>query len=312
MKSGGTKVIKIAFLHERKSYLPEIDAYVEFLNETQKFEAVIVEHIDEVDDTFDIIWKVMGIDMKRNHKVGLVHEYSTMTVGKNAKLKDFIKRTINCQPDGRVFQSRRVQDAYNFKDNVPYIYRDMGIHRSYYNVSSEKKFDFVYVGTMDPTRQLDKMLKFFKSHQDLSIVLIGTPDEQLQASYGNLPNVTFYGRVPNDELPKVAAQAHYGLNYIPDVFPFNEQTSTKLIEYCALNLKIVTTSYEWINEFEQQEGGSFFKIEENMSNLSKQALDNFNFVTPDLKKKEWSRLLTDAGLVEFLTAIYQKNLLREK
>ncbi|TDM12392.1 glycosyltransferase [Macrococcus lamae] len=305
-------MIKIAFLHERKSYLPEIDAYVEFLNSTDKFEAVIVENVREIDETYDIIWKVMGIDLKRKRGVGLVHEYSTMTVGKNAKLKDFIKRTVNCKPDGRAFQSKRVQDVYNFKDNTPFIYRDMGVHHSYYDVHSDKEYDFVYVGTMDPTRQLDNMMKFFEKNREMSIILIGTPDEELQKVYGSLPNVTFYGRVPNNELPSVAAKAHYGLNYIPDVFPFNEQTSTKLIEYCALNLKIVTTNYQWINEFEEREGGHFFKVEEDMSNLSRTALDNFDFKTPDLRKKEWSRLLTDAGLVEFLTEIYQKNILRQK
>lgn len=303
-------MIKVAFLHERKSYLPEIDAYERYLNNTDQFEAVIVESIDEIDETFDIVWKVMGIDTKRQTDAALIHEYATITVGKNAKLKDFIKRLINLKPDGRVFQNERVRDEYRFNDAVPYIYRNMGIDSKYFNVTAEKIYDFVYVGTMDPSRQLDRMLSFFKTHPQLSIVMIGTPDEKLFETYGDLPNVTFTGRIDNQELPKIAAQARYGLNYIPDVFPFNEQTSTKLIEYCAMGLDIVTTSYSWVNEFEKEHNGRFFKIDEDLSNLSVDALSQFNFHTPSLEHMEWSRLLDDAKLIDFLLDVYTRH--REK
>lgn len=303
-------MIKIAFLHERKSYLPEIDAYERYLNSTGKFEALIVEDINEIDDTFDIVWKVMGIDMKRQTNAALIHEYATITVGKNAKLKDFIKRLVNIKPDGRVFQNERVRNEYHFNDNIPFIYRDMGIDSKYFGVQAEKKYDFVYVGTMDPSRQLDRMLKFFETHPQLSIVLIGTPDEGLYKSFGELPNVTFTGRIDNQELPKIAAQAKYGLNYIPDVFPFNEQTSTKLIEYCAMGLDIVTTDYKWVNEFEKEHHGRFFKVDEELSNLSLDALERFEFDTPSLEHMEWTQLFEDAKLIDFLLDVYNRH--REK
>lgn len=306
-------VKKIAILHEGKAYMPEISAYASYLNESGEFEADVIRDVTQITDEYDIVWKIMGIDRKRNKKQALIHEYNTITVGKNAKLKDFLKRLLNVQPDGRIFQNKKVHQVYNFKDSQPYIYRDMGINKHYFLKNGVKKeYDFVYIGTMDSSRELDKMLEVFKNNQDLSIMLIGTPNPILENQFGHYSNIHFMGRIPYEELPLTAAKARYGMNYIPDIYPFNKQTSTKLLEYCALDLKVVTTSYEWINNFERENNGRFFKLNSDLSNLTRKNLDLFDFNTPDLNHLEWSVLLKKAELIPFINAVYDNHKRKRK
>ncbi|WP_414043554.1 hypothetical protein [Macrococcus animalis] len=306
-------MIKIAILHEGKAYMPEIDAYASYLNDSGEFIVDVVSKSNQITDEYDIVWKVMGLDRNRSEKQALIHEYNTITVGKNAKVKDFLKKLLNTKPDGRIFQNKKVHQVFNFKDNQPFIYRDMGISKQYFIQGDVKKeYDFVYIGTMDPSRELNKMLEMFKKNSDLSIILIGTPDPGLEKEFGNLPNVHFVGRVPYEELPLTAAKARFGMNYIPDVFPFNKQTSTKLLEYCALNLNVVTTSYEWVNNFESVNNGKFFKLNSDLSNLTREELEAFNFVTPDLSHLEWNNLLKEAELIPFIKAVLENHKRKQK
>lgn len=301
-------MIKLVFLHEGKAYMPEIGAYASYLNDSGEFKVDIVSEADKITDDYDIVWKVMGLDRKRNHNQALIHEYNSMTVGKNAKIKDFLKKLLNTKPDGRVFHNKEVHHVFNFKDNKPYIYRDMGINKQYFKkYDVEKEYDFVYIGTMDPSRELHKMLEIFKKNSDLSIILIGTPNPELEKEYGDLPNVNFVGRIPYDDVPLYASKAHYGMNYIPDVFPFNKQTSTKMLEYCALNLKVVTTSYEWVNGLEKKENGKFYKLNKDLSNLTRESLEEFDFITPDLRHLEWSNLFERAELIPFIKTVYENH-----
>lgn len=299
-------MINVAFLHEGKSYMPEISSYVSYLNRTEDIRATVVTDAKLIDNQYDLVWKVMGLDFKRTGDYALIHEYNTITVGKYSSLKDLIKRYANTKPDGRVFQNFDVLKTYHFNDNVPFIYRDMGINAQYYDLPNvEKEYDFVYVGTMDASRELDKMLEAFKHNPDLSIVLIGTPNEALVESYGHLDNVHFEGRVDYEKLPQIANKARYGMNYIPDIYPFNIQTSTKLLEYCAMGLDIVTTDYKWINDFEASHEAQFFKLNSDLSNLTRENLEAFNFQSPDLKNMEWGNHFDEIGLVDFIKTVYE-------
>lgn len=301
-------MIKIAILHEGKAYMPEIGAYAAYLNESDEFSADIVSDEAQINDDYDVVWKVMGLDRKRSNQHALIHEYNTITVGKNAKLKDLLKRILNTKPDGRIFQNKKVHDVFNFKDNQPFIYRDMGISKQYFiDNKVEKIYDFVYIGTMDPSRQLNKMLEMFKANPDLSICLIGTPDPILEREYGHLDNVHFVGRVPYEELPLTAAKARYGMNFIPDIFPFNKQTSTKMLEYCALGLQVVTTSYEWVNQFEKDNDARFFKLDDKLTNLTRENLEQFDFKTPDLSHLEWNTLFDKAEVKPFIKAVVENH-----
>ncbi|KAA1039309.1 glycosyltransferase family 4 protein [Macrococcus equipercicus] len=292
-------MINVALVHEGKAYLPEIAAYEKYLNKHPQFKAEVVSEVKPGMD-YDIVWKVMGFDPVKTKGAVLIHEYNTLTVGKNRAIKDVVKKLFNTKPNGRVYQSEFMKDFYNFKDKAPFIFREQGIDQSYFNVVSEKIYDFVYIGSMDESRQLDAMFEFFSKTPKWTLLLIGTPNEKLKAQYSSCENIIYTGRLEQSEIPAYASKARYGLNYVPDIYPFNEQISTKLLEYCALNLKIVTLPGRWVNNFESSSQAKFFKVKKNLSNLTAENLNQFDFITPDVRNLEWNKLLENSGLIPFL------------
>ena len=77
----------------------------------------------------------------------------------------------------------------------------------------------------------------------------------------------FTGRIKQEEIPQLATKCVYAINYIPNIYPFNIQTSTKLLEYAAMDLKIITTDYWWVRNFELENNMKFYKIDEDFSNF---------------------------------------------
>ena len=89
------------------------------------------------------------------------------------------------------------------------------------------------------------------------------------------------------------------LNLVPDQLPYTRQTSTKLLEYCAAELPVVSTDYTWVREFERQHGARFayapFHADAAAyAALLGPALEQQRCVVPDVRTLAWPRLL--AGL----------------
>ena len=283
----------ILFQNTQNSYLPEVQAYKEYFE--SKGMKVFLE--DSYGPT-DINWKIMGLDFKKNTKL-TIHDYPSLSSGgKFPKIKDLIKSSFNIKPDLRLFLNEYVRKRLNFKDNTPYLIRDMGIHKSFFNISNiEKEYDFVYLGTLSKGRGIHKLIDLFSSDlKSQKLLLIGSIPEELYLKIKNLNNITCTGKLTLNEVPYFAAKAIYGINFIPDVYPFNIQTSTKLLEYCALDLKIITTDYFWVNNFEKENSARFFKINEDLSNFNTTDLESFEFITPNLEHLEWNKLLDNIDL----------------
>ncbi|MER2009356.1 MAG: glycosyltransferase, partial [Psychrobacillus sp.] len=226
------------------------------------------------------------------------------TIGRLGRVKDCIKKHVNIQPQGRIFLNEHVKQQFNFKDQVPSITRDMGIDSSFFQTDCAKEYEFVYIGDMNEQRQLDKLLESFRN-SPFTILMIGTPNDRLFNEFKSEKNIIFTGRVSYKEVPLLASKAVYGVNFIPNKQPYNEQTSTKLLEYCALNLKIVTTNYSWVRRFEQQEKASFYKISTHQK-IDFDILLKHEYRTPNVDKYEWNKVLDNADLVRFLTEITKK------
>ncbi|MFB5088606.1 glycosyltransferase [Psychrobacillus sp. PGGUH221] len=295
--------MKIAFVNDGKSYLPEVRAYVDFLNKQNGFSAIEVKkHQKELIKDCDIIWRFMGLDFKKNNTNQFhIHEYVSLSVGNFAKQKDFFKRYLNSKPSGRVFLNEKLLKKMNFNDNIPSLKRDMGISEGFYTIKQKKEYDFVYLGDISQTRNIGSLLNYFKTiNKGQSILLIGSVNEEIYKEFNNADNIVFTGKVNYEEVPNLASKAVYGINYVPNIFPFNIQTSTKLLEYCALGMKIITTDYKWVNEFENNRGGKFLKIDEDLKNLTKKRIEEFEFKTPNVDDLKWDSIFNQIGLVNFI------------
>lgn len=296
--------MKIAILDTKKAYLPEINAYINYFKKKGiDAKRVYKEDLNDISE-YDVIWKFAGIDTVGYKEGHVIHEYNSLTTGNLRWIKDKLKKQINVKPAARVFLNKEVKDVMNFNDNVPSFIRDMGIAKEFFMQSSHKEYDFVYIGAMDENRMLDKILHSFKGVEcNKNILMIGKPNNNLYNQFKETENIIFTGALKYEEIPQIASKAIYGLNYIPDVYPYNNQTSTKLLEYCALGLNIVTTDYSWVRKFENQENAHFYKINKNKVYLNFDDISKFEYNTPDVMKYEWDRVLEQSKLLEFLNEI---------
>lgn len=297
---------KILCIHPGIAYLPEIEAYKKY------FLQYNINFIDSFKDLnnqynendFDILWYIMGTDFKNINKPK-VHDYASLSTGKYIYIKDVIKKYFNKKPDLRLFLNKDIKNKYHFNDKVPFLIRDMGIDDMFFQKRNiEKKYDFVYLGAITYDRKINILFDKFKNDlKDNTLLVVGKSPADIYANYKDVSNIIFTGRISYFDVPKVVSQAEYGINMIPDIYPFNIQTSTKLIEYCALGLKIITTNYYWVEKLEDKYNANFFKIKEDLSDLEIEKIKDFNFKTPSLNNLSWNNIFNNINLIDNIRKI---------
>lgn len=281
---------KILMLSSGKAILPEINAYKKYITD---YQIVDSRELDIIDFTeFDLIWKFMGTDIFRKLDIPVIHEYASLSTGKFPKLKNEIKKVFNIKPKVRIFLNKNVKSEFGFNDKIPYIYRDMGIDECFFIKNEKKNYDFVYVGSMSNDRGIVNILeKFTQDLKNSSLLMIGEPDKSIYEAYKKYSNIVFTGKLKYQDVPKIASQAEYAINYIPDKYPYNLQTSTKLLEYIAMNLKVITTDYLWVNEFEKEREMKFYRVLNDLRELDEKNLRNFNFKNTNIKDRLWKNII---------------------
>ncbi|SHK32778.1 hypothetical protein SAMN02745227_02057 [Anaerobranca californiensis DSM 14826] len=305
-------MIKILFIRSQNAFLPEIDAYLNYFNNTKEFKAFDSSKLKDYKlEEFDIIWEFKGFGgVKKNKNQILIHEYASLSTGKFPTIKNFIKSKFNPKPDLRVFLNENVKEGFKFNDSVDYCYRNMGIDERFISqIEVDKEYDFVYVGSICKGREMDKFLKVFTEKDNGTLCLVGNVEDEIYSEYKNYGNLIFAGKVPYSEVPKIASKAVYGINFIPDKYPFNIQTSTKLLEYLALGLKVVTTDYKWVRQFEEKHNCSFYKLDYNNLIFDKNNIQKHKFFSK-FKAEEflWDKIIEKSGISNKLIQA-SKNLL---
>jgi glycosyltransferase involved in cell wall biosynthesis len=295
--------MRIAFIHPHKAFLPEIDAYRKFFSGFN-IETIVAkpDQINKLDA--DVEWHLMGTDKKKNGVIK-IHEYTSASVPPFNKLKNFSKKIFNTIPDYRLFLNNYVLDKLGFHDEVPFGFRDMGVADSFLsfdNSSIKKEFDFVYAGSLSPERKIEELIKCFATNdlQGHSLLIISKDYDEMMARFKNLSNIHFLGPIRHAEMPSYISRARFAINLIIDVEPFNRQTSTKLIEYAALKVPVITTDYKWIRDFEKENGGSFFYLEKDLSNFQWRKISGFDYSFPALEEWAWEKQIRKSGVLGFL------------
>ena len=252
----------IDFVHLGDSYLPELNAYERFLL-AAGHGARVHRSADSVPPDASVAWWMCGLVPadagKRLPSAFHVHEYASASVPPWALVKDTLKRWRQPRPDYRIFQNDWVHDRFRFSDGVPCDFRDMGLDPKFLQPGpspATPDFDFVYLGEMSRLRHF---LSVFEAIGRLGhrVLLVGDLPLDLARTLGRLVEVTTTGRVPHDQVPACLRRARVGLNLVPATAPFAHQTSTKLLEYCASGLGVLSTDYPWVGAFEARHGCRF-------------------------------------------------------
>lgn len=298
-------MIRIAGVVSDKSYSPELVALREYFSHSNEIAFELVPSTSAAAGAgFDAIYLKMGFSpMWKPSDTPEIHDYSSASTGDWPHLKDWIKSNLSRKPVLRSFLSEFVRTCLTFRDSIPYVVRDMGVPEGFISARESRTgsptYDLLYAGSIGASRQTDLMLEGV-TKAGLTILVVGEPSPEIQTRYGKSTGVSLAGRVSHHEIPGLAADCRMGLNFTPDIHPFNRQTSTKVLEYLALGLPVVTNDYEWVRQFELQSSASMFKFK-SFDELT--AIGSYDFHVPEMEPYSWHSVLGASGIAERIAEV---------
>lgn len=287
------------------AYTPEAYAYEKYLKELGH--QVQLDY--ELDPNNDVNIYFMGTRpfwKKKEGRAIEIHEYQSLSTPPYAKLKNFSKKIINNKPNGRIFLNDFVHEHLFFEDKVPFIYRDMGVDENLFQKPNENPdYDIVYCGSVSGRNGLiETLLNLAKSYKVLVVGKLTIEDRDLL----NSKNITLIGVVNRDLLPEIYRNARFGLNYTPDIYPYNIQTSTKTLEYLASGLKVISNRYEWAEYFFKKINYQPFWLSSDTTlDITKsENLNGFNYSV--IQDYSWDKILSHSNFAGFLREIANENI----
>jgi hypothetical protein len=247
----------------------------------------------------------MGMARHRKKNIPTIHEYTSASVPPFRKWKDLLKCRMNAKPDYRLFLNEYVKQRFPFNDAIPCGYRDMGIPASPVQEktgSAGKEYDFIYIGSSDKKRNLESLLQCFTRNdlKEHSLLILSKDYGHLEKKFADFKHIRFKGPVAHEEVSMHIAKARFGINYLPGIEPFSKQTSTKLLEYAAQHIPVISSDYTWIRDFQQKQGGNFFYLEKDLSNFTWKNVSQYPYSFPDLSQWGWEHQIRKSGVLEFL------------
>jgi len=264
--------MRIAFVHNSKAFLPEVAAYTRYFSKLG-FECVVVNPEELLKAKPDVAWHFMGMDRQAQRGVFTIHEYTSASVPPFIDLKNKLKKILNVQPDHRLFLNEYVRDSFGFNDGVPYGFRDMGVYEEWlHDAPAVKEYDLIYVGKV--RQGLDDLLEKLKER---SVLVVSDKT--------------------HDEVQQLIRKSRFGINFMPDIEPFNQQTSTKFLEYCACKVPVITSDYEWVRQFQKKHGGKYFYLKDG---FTWDEITNFQYEFPDLSEWTWEKQIERSGILQVL------------
>lgn len=285
----------IAIQKTNKAFLPEAYAYRDYFqanglvceivssesNDILQYDAVLLFH------GFHPFWK--------RYPDFIISDYNSLSTGKFNRLKDVVKRVLNVRGDFHIFLNENVRKNMFFSSKINYTIRGMGYSANSIKLENVKKeFDIVYCGSYRPgiDFQIEKLAAL-----GFKMAVVGFEYKS------DNTNIRSFGRVEPYEAMNIITQSKYGLNYTPDIFPLNIQDSTKVIEYCAAGLGVITNRYKWINDFEKDIGANFLSID-NIKTIKD--VTDFNFQSGDIANLSWTSVLESSNIMNKIREIIDK------
>ena len=286
--------MKVGIPLSKHAYTPEAYAYEKYL----KKNGHQVQLDYELDPNNDVNIYFMGTRpfwKKKEGRAIEIHEYQSLSTPPYARFKNFSKKIVNKQPSGRIFLNDLVHHDLNFTDDIPYIYRDMGVDEALFQSPSENPlYDIVYCGSISGRSGLIEVLR--ELAKNYKVIVVGKVND-VEKNLLQHTNITLLGQVSRDQLPEIYRNSRFGLNYTPNIYPFNIQTSTKTLEYLASGLRVISNRYKWVELFDKSNNFEIIWLE--CLGQYKCNIDSFNKVY-DLHDYSWNHILYNSGFLNFL------------
>lgn len=241
---------KIYFVHEGKESYPEIAAYRSFFAGLYETGEIAPRALSRKEDLGDAIcWHIMGLYPSRPDARLVIHDYRSLSLAPLAETKDLIKRKLNARPGLRIFQNEAVRDVMRFCDDVPSVLLPMGVPPEILSFRDEMpapNHDFCYIGVLSKERKSHLMLDSFLKRYDegKTFLLFGAAEPYLIQRYRTRSNIIFAGKKTQKEVFSALRRVRAAVNYFPAHRPHCFQTPTKLLEYAALGLRIVSNEQQ--------------------------------------------------------------------
>lgn len=288
------KHITIVIVRSGRALLPEVQAYSQYF-EGHGAKVEVVEALEVREQCqFDVVLVFYGLFPKwRGRPKVLVADVNSLSGGHFRRARDWIKSTINHTPDIRIVLNEYVA-ASSIGIHAPIeIQRSMGYFPELIKSKGNAEFDFIYAGALN--REGVRWAIQYLADLGFTVCVAGpTPNNKFTG------NVHTVGRVSLPELYELYSKSVYGLNFVPDEPPFKFQDSTKLIEYCANQLRIVTTRYPWVNRFEADNSGRFLTWSKN---LTRETIEGYDYQTANVVGLDWPSILKQARIAEAINEI---------
>lgn len=296
--------LRMVFIHSGNAALPELQHYERYFS--KQYEVKLSKDIKDATSA-DIVWLMMGsYRYKGNPNQVIIKEFPSLSLNPFGRIKNIIKTLSSFDSDIRIYLSDMVRTGYYFPLNRNVALRDMGVANNLstysYTRGGKKLYDLIYVGDMSKSREIDKyIIEILSVRKDIKIGLVGNKNEWIVNRLSKYDNIDFIGYVPQSDLYKILDTSKAAINIIPDKYPYNIQTSTKLQEYAAFGIPIVTTVYDWSSNFLSNNGIPYVSIEDYINGENPKDYD----VNIDLS---WERIIKESKIEDmFLKVFSEKN-----
>lgn len=289
----------IVLVQPRKAFLPEFRAIGNYLVDQQNFDVLMTDdHSYLSDPQVDAAFVSLGfIPRLRNRRSVIVGRYASASTGFAYKFKDFAKRNLNLKFDFVLCQNQFVfRHACGPRQEV--LYLPMGFFPELIQERKSAVFDAVYSGTVNRPGVEPTLMRL--AQLGLKVAVVGSNETVM--AHSNIANL---GQLPIQEVYEIYSVSKFGLNLVPNKRPFAQQASTKLIEYVAAGLKVITTQYPWAQRFAAERNAGFLEL---TTETTRREIETFEYSSPPIPELSWPNLLSSLNLSNVLTkSILRKN-----
>lgn len=280
---------RVALWHSGKAFLPEARAYHAALGR-HGFEALLLDPSDrKLLPSFNAAILFLGRFPRwyRATEV-VVADYGSLSVGRFAPLKDLVKRWTNLRPSFGVYQNELIR--IRMGSPTEFGYRPMGYFPELVPTTArEHEVDFLYVGTSERPGLKSALCRILDNGYSLRVVGFERPR--------TFPPAEYLGPLDLAQTYQMMGNARYGLNFVPNKAPFALQASTKMVEYLACGLGVVSSRTPWVERFALERRTRVAWLD---GDLRPKTLAEFPFSVGSLAGLDWPTVIQESGALGYL------------